>query len=128
MRPYVHKQNDLLSDHLLEYFLIQVQGILIGVVAAFVIFITIIGPEYVPIPFFVLYTLSQNLTSTLCGRNHSSHFEKHKAAFEEGAARDDAVYDEDGNARDVDGSPRSASIEDEKKGSVEKRSVDHERV
>ncbi|GLB38825.1 putative MFS general substrate transporter [Lyophyllum shimeji] len=49
-----------------------VQGILIGVVAAFVIFITIIGPE-----------------------KHGSHFEKHKTAFEEGAARDDAVMEED---------------------------------
>ncbi|KAH8104753.1 carboxylic acid transporter [Cristinia sonorae] len=48
-----------------------VQGILIGVVAAFVVFITIIGPE-----------------------NHSSHFEKHKTAFEEGAAREDAIVDE----------------------------------
>ena len=27
-----------------------VQGILIGVVAAFVLFVTIIGPEYVPTP------------------------------------------------------------------------------
>ncbi|EAU81051.1 carboxylic acid transporter [Coprinopsis cinerea okayama7 len=43
----------------------KVQGIFIGVIAAFVIFITIIGPE-----------------------NHGSHFEKSKAAFEEGAATD----------------------------------------
>ncbi|KAF8889876.1 carboxylic acid transporter protein [Infundibulicybe gibba] len=49
-----------------------VQGILIGVVAAFVIIITIIGPE-----------------------NHGSHFEKHKTAFEEGAARDDALTEDD---------------------------------
>ncbi|KAG2030534.1 carboxylic acid transporter protein [Suillus americanus] len=47
-----------------------VQAIFIGVVAAFVVIITIIGPE-----------------------NHGSHFEKHKAAFEEGGGRDDAVAD-----------------------------------
>ncbi|KAH7909574.1 carboxylic acid transporter protein [Hygrophoropsis aurantiaca] len=49
-----------------------VQGIFIGVIVAFVIFITIIGPE-----------------------NHSSHFEKHKTAFEEGAAADDAVLEDE---------------------------------
>jgi len=49
----------------------KVQGLLIGIVAAFVIFITIIGPE-----------------------NHGSHFEAHKAAFEEGAARDDALIED----------------------------------
>ena len=43
----------------------KVQGIFIGCVAAFVIFITIIGPE-----------------------NHGSHFEKAKAAFEEGAGNE----------------------------------------
>lgn len=30
-----------------------------------------------------------------CNRNHGSHFDKHKTAFEEGAAADDAVFDED---------------------------------
>ncbi|THH18359.1 hypothetical protein EW146_g2604 [Bondarzewia mesenterica] len=49
-----------------------VQGILIGVVAAFVIVITIIGPE-----------------------NHSSHFEKAKTAFEEGAGNDELREAED---------------------------------
>ncbi|KAF9236964.1 carboxylic acid transporter protein [Melanogaster broomeanus] len=48
-----------------------VQGIFIGVVAAFVIVVTILGPE-----------------------NHSSHFEEHKTAFEEGGGRDDAVMGE----------------------------------
>ncbi|KAJ8595160.1 MFS general substrate transporter [Rhizopogon salebrosus TDB-379] len=47
-----------------------VQAIFIGAVAAFVVFITIIGPE-----------------------NHSSHFEKHKTAFEEGGGRDEAIPD-----------------------------------
>ncbi|KAI0074125.1 MFS general substrate transporter [Panus rudis PR-1116 ss-1] len=48
-----------------------VQGILIGVVAAFVIIVTIIGPE-----------------------NHGSHFEKAKTAFEEGAGRDELEEDD----------------------------------
>jgi SHS family lactate transporter-like MFS transporter len=49
-----------------------VQGIFIGVVAAFVILITIVGPE-----------------------KHASHFEEHKTAFEEGGGRDDAVVDDE---------------------------------
>ncbi|KAG1732452.1 carboxylic acid transporter protein [Suillus paluster] len=48
-----------------------VQAIFIGVVAAFVVVITIIGPE-----------------------NHGSHFENHKTAFEEGGGSDDAVPDD----------------------------------
>ncbi|KAJ8518320.1 hypothetical protein ONZ45_g4591 [Pleurotus djamor] len=59
-----------------------VQGILIGVVAAFVIFITIIGPE-----------------------NHGSHFEKHKTAFEEGGGRDEAFV-EDAESKDGPGARR----------------------
>ncbi|KAG0708459.1 carboxylic acid transporter protein [Suillus ampliporus] len=55
-----------------------VQAIFIGVVAAFVIIITIIGPE-----------------------NHGSHFENHKTAFEEGGGRDDAVPDNT-SLREVD--------------------------
>jgi SHS family lactate transporter-like MFS transporter len=53
-----------------------VQGILIGVVAAFVIFITIIGPEHL-----------------------GSHFEKSKTAFEQGAGEidPDALTDDDDN-------------------------------
>ncbi|KIK93943.1 hypothetical protein PAXRUDRAFT_484505 [Paxillus rubicundulus Ve08.2h10] len=53
-----------------------VQGILIGVVAAFVLVVTIFGPE-----------------------NHSSRFENHKTAFEEGGGRDDA-FTEDGKLSD----------------------------
>ncbi|KAJ7455595.1 carboxylic acid transporter protein [Mycena galericulata] len=45
----------------------KVQGILIGVVAAFLIVVTLIGPE-----------------------NHSSQFEKHRAAFDENGGADDA--------------------------------------
>ena len=70
-----------------------VQGILLGVVAAFVLVVTILGPE-----------------------NHASHFEKHKAAFEEGAGEDDAVVDEEAEP----GSPRSVGSIDEK-GVEEKR-------
>ncbi|KAH7925149.1 carboxylic acid transporter protein [Leucogyrophana mollusca] len=55
-----------------------VQGIFIGVVVAFVIFITIIGPE-----------------------NHSSHFEKHKTAFEEGGGADDAVLEDESTGSQV---------------------------
>jgi len=65
----------------------KVQGLLIGVVAAFVVFITIIGPE-----------------------NLGSHFEDHKAAFEEGAAGDDALI-EDLNSKE---SSESRHLEAEK--------------
>jgi SHS family lactate transporter-like MFS transporter len=55
-----------------------VQGILIGVVAAFVVFITIIGPEH-----------------------HGSHFEKSKTAFEQGGgeADPDALVEDDESPR-----------------------------
>ena len=49
----------------------KVQGILIGVVAAYVVVLTIIGPE-----------------------NHGSHFEKAKTAFEEGAGADELEDEE----------------------------------
>jgi len=68
----------------------KVQGILIGVVTAFVIFITIIGPE-----------------------NHGSHFEKHKVAFMEGAADDSAELEDPA----VEESPRekdSTSIDEKR--------------
>jgi len=48
----------------------KVQGILIGAVAAFVVVITIFGPE-----------------------NHGSEFEKHKVAFESGAGDDETTAD-----------------------------------
>ncbi|KAJ6580297.1 hypothetical protein B0H10DRAFT_1962581 [Mycena sp. CBHHK59/15] len=51
----------------------KVQGILIGAVAAFVILITIIGPA----------------------ENHSSHFEKHRLAFDERGVGDRAFIDDD---------------------------------
>ncbi|KIJ48845.1 hypothetical protein M422DRAFT_162049, partial [Sphaerobolus stellatus SS14] len=67
----------------------KVQGIFIGVVTAFVIIVVFLGPE-----------------------NHASHFEKHRVAFEEEAARDDAYID-DGNG---DPSSKDSSV-----GTDEKR-------
>jgi len=75
-----------------------VQGILIGVVAAFTIFITIIGPE-----------------------NHGSHFEKNRVAFEEGAGREDIILDDD----DREGSAAASTEEkgEMRHGSLEKQPV-----
>ncbi|KAJ7204305.1 major facilitator superfamily domain-containing protein [Mycena haematopus] len=69
----------------------KVQGILIGAVAAFVILITIIGPA----------------------ENHSSHFEKHRVAFDERGAGENAFIDDD----DESNSEREKS---EERGSTEK--------
>ncbi|KAF8632040.1 hypothetical protein AX15_002084 [Amanita polypyramis BW_CC] len=66
----------------------KVQGIFIGVVAAYVVIVSILGPE-----------------------NHGSHFEKHKTAFEEGAGRDDAIVQEE---REDAGHRSTPSIEKEK--------------
>ncbi|KAF5335377.1 hypothetical protein D9611_011749 [Ephemerocybe angulata] len=78
-----------------------VQGILIGCVAAFVIFITIVGPE-----------------------NHGSHFEQAKTAFEEGAGRDAAVIAAAGEGG-VAERERGSSVDEEsvgnEKGDVEIR-------
>ncbi|KAI0766350.1 carboxylic acid transporter, partial [Trametes elegans] len=72
-----------------------VQGILIGVVAAFVLIVTILGPE-----------------------NYGSHFEKSKAAFEEGAGRGETV--EGDNDESQPGSrPTSVRIVDEKRATPE---------
>ena len=78
------------------------QGILIGVVAAFVVFITIIGPE-----------------------KHGSHFEKHKAAFEEGGGRDDATVEDDegGPAVGPDGEKRRESDTDSAAGSANEKTA-----
>lgn len=64
-----------------------VQGILVGVVAAFVVLCTIVGPE-----------------------NHGSRFEKYKAAFEEGAGRDEEMPDVEEVQDSADASSRAASI------------------
>ncbi|KAF7977223.1 hypothetical protein HWV62_45206 [Athelia sp. TMB] len=87
----------------------EVQGILIGVVVAFVIFITLIGPE-----------------------NHGAHFEKAKTAFEEGGGNDE-LEDEDlttgGSAPEMRARPRVAG--DAEAGSSvndEKAAVEEERI
>ena len=67
----------------------KVQGILIGCVAAFVVAITIVGPEH-----------------------HGAHFEKHKTAIEEGGGSDEVVEEERDDSR-----PESIRVEDEKRAS-----------
>ncbi|KAF7358886.1 MFS domain-containing protein [Mycena sanguinolenta] len=144
----------------------KVQGILIGVMAAFVLFITIIGPEVgsgsgsaggveakvkkrvkervtrgvgrrqtrrIPLlrllffcaffhvekcgphvllrrrlPFLSTFFLcfsppfinAHTLITTSLPRNHGSHFEKHRAAFDEGGGGDDAYIDQDSEKQD----------------------------
>ncbi|KAJ7230938.1 hypothetical protein C8J57DRAFT_1582488 [Mycena rebaudengoi] len=75
----------------------KVQGILIGVIAAFVVFITDVGPEYVfsPAPFLA---------------NHGSHFEIHRAAFDEGGGADDTYIDDEGGTV-ADGRTTYAKLE-----------------
>ncbi|KAF8965854.1 MFS general substrate transporter [Flammula alnicola] len=68
-----------------------VQGILIGVVSAFVLFITIIGPEC-GLSLFLQRILSE-YNINLC-RTHGSHFEQNKTAFQEGAADDAVIIDD----------------------------------
>ena len=84
-----------------------VQGILIGVVAIFVICVTILAPEYV---FSISPSPSPNKHMD---RNHSSHFEQAKAAFEEGAGEDEM---------EEEGAPETEKIGGEK-GSIERESV-----
>ncbi|TFK46144.1 MFS general substrate transporter [Heliocybe sulcata] len=72
-----------------------VQGIFIGVVAAFVIIITIVGPE-----------------------NHGSHFEAHKTAFEEGAGHDEARAEGETGESVRSSRPDSLRVEEEKHDSA----------
>ncbi|TFK71108.1 MFS general substrate transporter [Pluteus cervinus] len=78
-----------------------VQGILIGVVSAFVLFITIIGPE-----------------------NHGSHFERAKTAFEQGAGEEEAHADEEDepqelrSATDSVDAKRPISLEEKEKATT----------
>jgi len=60
----------------------KVQGIFIGCIVVYTLALTIIGPE-----------------------NHGSRFEKHKAAYEEGAAADDAVFDDESVESDRGSTP-----------------------
>ncbi|KAF9236965.1 carboxylic acid transporter protein [Melanogaster broomeanus] len=66
-----------------------VQGIFIGIIAAYVLLVTVFGPE-----------------------NHSSHFEKHKTAFEEGGGRDDAIMEDEqgGNADEIREADEKGSV------------------
>lgn len=66
-----------------------VQGILIGVVSAYLIVITILGPE-----------------------NHASHFENAKTAFEEGAGADEMEEDieKPHSIREMDGKDEDEAI------------------
>jgi SHS family lactate transporter-like MFS transporter len=57
----------------------KVQGILLGTIAAFVIFITTIGPEFVH---FLPEPGNTDLGLFRC-RNHGSNFEQQGTAFEE---------------------------------------------
>ena len=71
LRTQVIRNGVVIDDDAPDY--AKVQGIFIGVVAAFVIVVTILGPEH-----------------------HGAHFERAKAAFEEGAGDDQlAEGDED---------------------------------
>ncbi|KAJ7288806.1 carboxylic acid transporter [Mycena rebaudengoi] len=78
----------------------KVQGILIGAVVAFIVIITVIGPE-----------------------NHGSHFERHRAAFDEGGGRDDAYIDDEG-VHTVAGDAEKAS---EERSSTEKERLSTEK-
>jgi SHS family lactate transporter-like MFS transporter len=63
-----------------------VQGILLGAIATFVIFITTIGPESDTFPCFISRIA---LISVFLGtRNHGSNFEQQQVAFEGGAPAD----------------------------------------
>ncbi|VDC07761.1 unnamed protein product [Peniophora sp. CBMAI 1063] len=81
-----------------------VQGILIGVVAAFILAVTILGPEA-----------------------HSAQFEKHKTAFEEGGGRDDALI-EDGEESQVGRAEAGSSRREESFDEKEKGSFAHKEM
>lgn len=60
---------------------------MIGVVSAFLVIVTAFGPECVAFRFlWPRLTLNPR-------RNHGSHFEKAKMAFEEGGGRDELIED-----------------------------------
>lgn len=74
----------------------KVQGILLGAIATFVIFITIIGPECVFVP--ILFSFPNLGTLILCcfsHRNHGSHFEQEKQGLEDGGANGPPAEDEE---------------------------------
>ena len=95
---------------LLTAVLDQVQGILIGVVSAFVLIVTIFGPEYVSPGSLYLRP------SLMLHRNHGSHFENAKTAFEEGGGRGELADDPE------------VLTESRDKNSMEKDNVDEQVV
>ncbi|KAJ7243999.1 hypothetical protein C8J57DRAFT_1725801 [Mycena rebaudengoi] len=78
----------------------KVQGILIGVVAAFVVFVMVVGPEYEP--------------------RLGSHFEKHRAGFGEGGGADDTYIDDEGVHHAAGRAEREAEKASEERSSTEK--------
>jgi SHS family lactate transporter-like MFS transporter len=86
-----------------------------GAVVAWVLVVVMIGPEYVV---SLCYDPMDNMNLIL-NRNHGSHFEKHKAAFEEGAAQDDAIVESEDNRDEKEStSSHPTSFEGEKERPV----------
>lgn len=83
------------------------QGILIGVVAAFVVLITIVGPEYVLFPSI---PRAQSTDDIFFPRNHGSHFELAKTAIEEGGGRGEL---EDIDVTNIDNRSRPTSVHED---------------
>lgn len=79
---------------------------------------TIIGPECVIVILICVY-IPALLTSLCYTRNHGSHFEKHKAAFEEGGGADTAFIDDDTTPP----SGRTGALRDEEKAEEERSSI-----
>jgi SHS family lactate transporter-like MFS transporter len=73
----------------------KVQGILLGAIAAFVIFITVIGPECVFVPISSFRTWEHLFVPFFSHRNHGSHFEQEKPGFEDGGDKMRSVEDEE---------------------------------
>jgi SHS family lactate transporter-like MFS transporter len=101
----------------------KVQGILIGAVVAFIVIITVIGPECVFSPSFLLWIRRWMNANGALRRNHGSHFERHRAAFDEGGGRDDAYIDDEG-VHTVAGDAEKAS---EERSSTEKERLSTEK-
>jgi SHS family lactate transporter-like MFS transporter len=79
----------------------KVQGIFIGVVAVYVVVMTLIGPE-----------------------NHASHFEKSRTAFETGAAEGAEIQHEEHVLKDLEGrTPSSSRRSFTEKSEEEKREI-----
>ena len=73
----------------------KVQGILLGAIASFVIFITIIGPEYVFVPIPSFRPWEHLLVPFFSHRNHGSNFEQEKPGFEDDGDKWRSAEDEE---------------------------------